>query len=255
MAHALHDPVRHDVWAATRLLEFCRSLDEHTLNATVPGAYGTILAILRQVIYCEIDVLERLLGCEPSDPWRLGDASGLDALREHAARLAADWEVFLASDVDGERPRPPDETEPSPGDGIPAGGVIAVVLHHGSEHRRQVCTIRGALGHELPDLTPCAYAAATRRGTPDSARSAASVPASRGYTRLAARESCALRLLAQSIPAADLAVDLRPGRTTIRIGWGSGAAQPPPRDLLFGGRRLLNSQISHVSRSAQGAIA
>ena len=62
MAHALHDPVRHNAWATAQILEFCRVLDAQTLNATVPGTYGTIIATLRHLIYCEIDFLERLLG-------------------------------------------------------------------------------------------------------------------------------------------------------------------------------------------------
>jgi len=159
MAHALHDPVRHNSWATRQILEFCRGRGEQTLNATVPGTYGTIIATLRHIIYCEIDFLDRLLGREPSDPWQLGETTGLVALTEHAARLATDWEVFLASDVDSERPLPPDEGTNT----IPAGIVIAVVLYHGSEHRGQICTILGALGHEPPDLTPWAYAFASGR--------------------------------------------------------------------------------------------
>src|SRR5262245_12997501 len=100
MAHALHDPVRHNAWANTQLLELCRGLDQQTLHASVPGTYGTILATLRHIIYCEINLLERLLDREPSDPWRLGEMTGLDMLIEFAAQLATDWEVFLASDVD-----------------------------------------------------------------------------------------------------------------------------------------------------------
>jgi uncharacterized damage-inducible protein DinB len=90
MAHALHDPVRHNTWATAQLLEFCRGLDQQTLNASVPGTYGTIIATLRHIIYCEIDFLERLLGREPTDPWQLGETTGLDALMEHAAVLAND---------------------------------------------------------------------------------------------------------------------------------------------------------------------
>ncbi|MEO7912945.1 MAG: hypothetical protein ABIV47_25130, partial [Roseiflexaceae bacterium] len=91
MAHALHDPVRHNAWATTQLLEFCRGLDEQTLNATVPGTYGTIIATLRHIIYCEIDSLDRLLAREPSDPWQqLGKATGLDVLIERAALLTTD---------------------------------------------------------------------------------------------------------------------------------------------------------------------
>ena len=159
MTHALHDPVRHNAWATTQILEFCRGLDVQMLNATVPGTYGTIMATLRHIIYCEIDSLERLLGQEPSNLWQLEATTGLDWLVERAARLANDWEIFLAGDVDGERPLPPEEgTEP-----IPSGIVVAVVLYHGSEHRGQICTILGALGHEPPDLTPWAYAFATGR--------------------------------------------------------------------------------------------
>ncbi len=136
MAHALHDPVRHNAWATTQILEFCRGLDEQTLNVTVPGTYGTIIATLRHIIYCEIDFLDRLLGRSPTDPWQLGETTGLDALMERGAVLATDWEVFLASDVDSERPLQPDEGTNT----IPAGIVIAVVLYHGSEHRGQICT-------------------------------------------------------------------------------------------------------------------
>ncbi|HEU5102899.1 MAG TPA: DinB family protein [Roseiflexaceae bacterium] len=158
MAHALHDPVRHNAWATTQILAFCRVLDEQTLNASVPGTYGTIIATLRHIIYCEIDFLERLLGREPSDPWQMGETA-IDVLGQHAAQLANDWEVFLAGDVDAERPLPPDEGDKP----ILAGIVIAVALYHGSEHRGQICTILGALGHQPPDLTPWAYAVASGR--------------------------------------------------------------------------------------------
>ena len=76
MAHALHDPVRHNSWATRQILEFCRGRGEQTLNATVPGTYGTIIATLRHIIYCEMDFLDRLLGREPSDPWQLGRRPG-----------------------------------------------------------------------------------------------------------------------------------------------------------------------------------
>jgi len=62
MAHALHDPVRHNAWATMQLLEFCRGLDEQTRHATVPGTYGMILATLRHTIDCEMESLYRLLG-------------------------------------------------------------------------------------------------------------------------------------------------------------------------------------------------
>jgi len=159
MTHALHDPIRHNSWANIHLLEFCQRLDEQTLNATVPGTYGTITATLRHIIFCEIDSLERLLGQAPSDPWHTEKRTGLGVLLTHAARMATDWERFLSSNVDSEHLLPLDEGDTP----VPAGVVIAVVIYHGSEHRGQVCTILSALGHEPPDLTPWAYAFASGR--------------------------------------------------------------------------------------------
>jgi len=159
MTHALHDPIQHNAWANGVLLAFCGQLDEQTLNATVPGTYGTILATLRHLIYCELDFLDRLLAPAVADPWHLNEHTELDQLVHYGEQLADDWERFLASEVDGERLLPPDEGDHP----IPAGIVIAVVIYHGSEHRGQICTILGALGHEPPDLTPWAYAFATGR--------------------------------------------------------------------------------------------
>src|SRR5947209_16816985 len=136
MGHALHDPVRHNVWATAQILEFCRGLDEPTLNATVPGTYGTILATLRHYIDCEMEFLYQLLGRESAFPWPFGEPVGLDVLITRAAQLATPWEDFLAGEVDGERPLAGDTGNLT----IPAGIVIAVVLYHGSEHRGQICT-------------------------------------------------------------------------------------------------------------------
>lgn len=159
MAHALNDSVRHNAWATTQVLEFCRGLDEHILDETVPGTYGTIIATLRHTIACEIDSLDRLLGREPGNPWQAVTTAGLDVLMEHAALLATTWEEFLAGELDGDHPLPPHEGDNT----IPAGIVVAVVLYHGNEHRAHICTILGALGHEPPDITPWAYAFASGR--------------------------------------------------------------------------------------------
>ncbi len=43
---------------------------------------------------------------------------------------------------------------------------LAQAFHHASEHRAQICTILGALGHEPPDVSAWGYALATGRMTP-----------------------------------------------------------------------------------------
>jgi uncharacterized damage-inducible protein DinB len=100
MTHALHDPIRHNAWATARILSFCRGLDERTLNTAVPSTYGTIIATLPHLIFCEIEFVERLLGRELSDPWRLGEMAGLDTIlgaHGHEPPDLTPWAYAVAS--------------------------------------------------------------------------------------------------------------------------------------------------------------
>ena len=164
MGHALHDLARHNAWATAQVLECCRGLDEPTLHATVPGTYGTISATLRHLLRAEASYLYRLTGAWPAHPWPGDEAVGLDVLAERAATLAAVWERFLAGEVDTERLG---EARGDAGEvfAVPAGVFLAQVFHHASEHRAQICTILGALGHEPPDVSAWGYAEATGRMT------------------------------------------------------------------------------------------
>jgi uncharacterized damage-inducible protein DinB len=158
MGHALHDLVRHNIWATGQILDFCRNADEATLNATVPGTYGSILVTLRHMINSEASYLYRLTGARPSHPWSGEETVGVDVLAERAAILANAWERFLASyEVDTER-----LGEARGGDGkvfaVRAGIFITQALHHANEHRAQICTIIGACGFEAPDVSAWDYA-------------------------------------------------------------------------------------------------
>ena len=162
MGHGLHDLAKHNAWATGQVLVFCQGLDEPTLNTTAPGTYGTIIEILRHTIDSEAWYLFLLSGAGSVDPWPRDAAVGLDVLAERAAVLATTWEQFLASDVDGERLG---EARGDRGEvfAVPAGVFITQALHHANEHRAQICTILGGLGHEPPDVSAWAYALATGR--------------------------------------------------------------------------------------------
>ena len=103
MTHALHDLARHNAWATAELITFCQGLDAPTLEATVPGTYGTIIATLRHLVDSEASYLFRLHGVLAGYPWPADDAVGLEVLAERADLLARSWEQFLAGDVDTER--------------------------------------------------------------------------------------------------------------------------------------------------------
>ena len=165
MSNGFHDLARHNAWATAQLLTFCRGLDEATLDATVPGTYGSIIETLRHLIDSEMSYVFRLTGAWSERPWQSGAAVGLDVLEERATLLGTTLERYLAGDWDDER------LGEARGDegvvfAVRAGVFLTQALHHANEHRAHVCTILGALGHEPPDVSAWGYALATGRMTP-----------------------------------------------------------------------------------------
>lgn len=162
MGHALHDLTRHNAWATDQVLSFCQGINQADLQATVPGTYGTIIQILRHTIDSESSYLFRVSGAWEQVPWKGGEEVGLETLAERAAALAATWEQFLSTDVDTERLG---EARGEDGDvfAVRASIFITQALHHANEHRAQVCSILGALGHEPPDVSGWGYAQASGR--------------------------------------------------------------------------------------------
>jgi uncharacterized damage-inducible protein DinB len=168
MGHALHDLVRHNIWATAQVIDCCRGLDERTLHATVPGTYGTIIGTLAHTINSEASYLRRLTGAWAEHPWPSEEPVGLDVLAERAATLSDVWEQFLAADaVDTERlGEASGDTEVF---AVRASIFYTQALHHANEHRAHICTIIGAQGHEAPDVSAWAYALATGRSWPKEA--------------------------------------------------------------------------------------
>lgn len=164
MGPGLHDLTKHNAWATTQVLTYCRELDEETLNATVPGTYGTIIETVRHIVSSESSYIYRLTGFEPGLLWREDRAVGLDVLAERAAALSAALEQFLATDWDEERPG---EARGDDGEvfAVPVSIFLTQALHHANEHRAHICTILGALGRETPEGSGWDYAIATGRMT------------------------------------------------------------------------------------------
>ena len=158
----MHDLARHNAWATAELITFCQGLDAPTLEATVPGTYGTIIATLRHLVESEASYLFRLHGELPGYPWPADDAVGLEVLAERADLLARGWEQFLAGDVDTERRMEARGSDPERYT-TRAGVMLAYVFEHATEHRAQICTILGALGYEPPDVSAWDYGFASGR--------------------------------------------------------------------------------------------
>ena len=150
----LDDAFAHHVWATLRLIDACSSLAPEQLASPVPGTYGSIL-----------DTLRHLVG---SDDWYLfvitggtrelidEDVMDLAALRGAAQGHADAWAAVLAEGRDPQTLVVAHRPDGSEGH-APLGIRLAQVLHHGTDHRSQICTGLTSLGREPPDIDVWAY--------------------------------------------------------------------------------------------------
>jgi uncharacterized damage-inducible protein DinB len=159
MTSLLDDALAHHIWATERLIDACAALTSEQLVASTPGTYGPIIATLAHLV--------------SSDAWYLSffheqpapiDEEAKVTLADLRAAIAANgavWSDILAGDPD------PEADLVERGDGgefhQPAGLRMAQAIHHGTDHRSQVCTALTSLGIEPPEIDLWAYGDATGR--------------------------------------------------------------------------------------------
>jgi uncharacterized damage-inducible protein DinB len=148
----LQDAFGHHVWASLRLIDACLKLTPEQLESTVPGTYGSILDTIRHFVTSDRGYLTLFDGGTLP---QIGDdeeqTMDLAQLREVLVADGPAWEAVLASDPDpGEDlPRHRDDGTDSH---APIGIRLAQVVHHGTDHRSQVCTALTSLGIEPPEI-------------------------------------------------------------------------------------------------------
>lgn len=145
----LSDAFDHHVWATLRVIDTCLALSPGQLATAVPGTFGTILDTLRHIVGADTAYLYVMTG----ERWPLIEEDDMDLPQLRAAMEAngAEWTRLLA-------------TNPDPGtilsrhreDGsathAPFGIRLAQALHHGSDHRSQICTALTLLDIAPPDI-------------------------------------------------------------------------------------------------------
>ncbi len=145
----LADAFDHHVWATLEILDACAGLSDEQLATTVPGTYGTL-----------IDTLRHLVG---SDRWYLFvqtdgrveqiEENGMSVAELRAAMEpnAGHWAGVLATDPEAE-----DDKVYHRDDGSAAhatwGVRLGQAIHHGTDHRSQVCTALTTLGITPPEI-------------------------------------------------------------------------------------------------------
>jgi uncharacterized damage-inducible protein DinB len=145
----LADAFAHHAWATIRLIDACLPLTADQLATSVPGTYGTILATVRHLVGGDAGYLFVLTGGRITDVDE--SAMSLDDLRAAEVTFGAAWAALVAQDLDSDEilVRLRDDGSKSL---APVGIRLAQALHHGSDHRSQVCTALTSLGIEPPAI-------------------------------------------------------------------------------------------------------
>jgi uncharacterized damage-inducible protein DinB len=147
-------------WATLALIDHCAGLPPDVQAATVAGTHGSIQATLVHLVAADQRYLTAMLGGPPADravyernPIPIGE------LRLPFEQQAQRWRSLIA------RANELDITLPGRGNDpdVPHAENLLFLqaLHHGNDHRTQICTILGALGLDVPDIDGWAYWGAT----------------------------------------------------------------------------------------------
>ncbi|HEY0442659.1 MAG TPA: DinB family protein [Candidatus Limnocylindrales bacterium] len=154
----LDDAFGHHVWATVRLIDACLPLTPEQLATPVPGTYGSIIETMRHLVGADASYLSLLDGGRTE---AIGDEQeaqmDLESLRRVIEANGPGWASLLGADLDPDRilVRVRDDGSTS---SAPVGIRLAQVLHHGTDHRSQVCTALTNLGVEPPAIDAWDYA-------------------------------------------------------------------------------------------------
>ncbi|HVA85702.1 MAG TPA: DinB family protein [Candidatus Saccharimonadales bacterium] len=152
----LGDAFAHHAWATLRLLDTCVSLGPEELSTRVPGTYGSILETMRHLVGADSSYLFVLSG--GLVPAIDEDHMELPGLRVAMEGNATAWSSLLAEDIDPDAVvvrRRDDGSESH----APMAIRLAQALHHGTDHRSQVCTALTTLDMEPPAIAVWDFAA------------------------------------------------------------------------------------------------
>ena len=143
----LDDAFGHHVWATLRLLDACLELTPEQLQTSVPGTYGSILDTQRHLVGADASYLFVTTGGRA--PRIDEEQMDLAELRAAMVRHGDDWARLLSEDPDPTTMLVRHRDDGSSTE-APIGIRLAQAVHHGTDHRSQICTALTSLGIEPP---------------------------------------------------------------------------------------------------------
>jgi uncharacterized damage-inducible protein DinB len=151
----LEDAFGHHVWATLRVIDACLELRAEQLGTAAQGTYGSILDTVRHLVGADSSYLFAMTGGR--SPLIDEDHMDLPELRATMEGYGATWSELLGQDLDPDAVvvrRRDDGSETH----APIGIRLAQALHHGADHRSQICTALTTLGVEPPLIDVWDYA-------------------------------------------------------------------------------------------------
>jgi uncharacterized damage-inducible protein DinB len=138
----------HHVWATLRVIDACLDLSDEELRTSVLGTRGPMLETLRHIVLDDAESLFILTGDRSFDIEE--EQLPLAEARLIMERNDLGWAEYISRSLDPDAMlREVDKT-----DGFqrwaPVGLRLAQALHHGTDHRSQICTALTTLGEEPP---------------------------------------------------------------------------------------------------------
>jgi uncharacterized damage-inducible protein DinB len=152
----LREGLRHHSWSTERLLDLCASLTDEQLTQHIPAIYGSTLDTARHLVDADNWYLFVISDGDLGVPDFDADELSLSEVRSVAEANAAGWEAILQRDLDPDADIVVTYADGSLGHAT-VGIRLAQVLHHGSDHRSQICTALTTLGHAPPEFDVWAY--------------------------------------------------------------------------------------------------
>jgi uncharacterized damage-inducible protein DinB len=145
----LGDAFAHHVWATLRVIDACLPLSAEQLGSSVPGTYGSILDTMRHTVGADASYLFAVTGGR--SPLIDEDHMDLKELRATMEGHGATWSSLLAQDLDPDAivVRHRDDGSETH---APSSIRLAQALHHGTDHRSQICTALTTLGTQPPAI-------------------------------------------------------------------------------------------------------
>jgi uncharacterized damage-inducible protein DinB len=152
----LEDAFAHHAWATLEVMNACDALQPDQLGTAVPGTYGSIIDTMRHLVAADSGYLSvvtgggiRLSEEEPTD---------LAELRKMTEQHETSWSEFLRTDFDASAVLVRHRDDGSETH-APISIRLAQALHHGTDHRSQICTALTSLGKEPPLIDVWDYGA------------------------------------------------------------------------------------------------